>query len=205
MYNNDQFSVLVACERQGRVREAFRSLGFDAWSNDIKPADDRSPYHIQGDCAEVIRSKYWDLIILHPPCDYLAISGNAWYGRTKKKWYLREQAIDWTLYVWRLAKECSVHVAMENPIGVIPIPATQNIHPYQFGHGERKTTCLWLCNLPKLEPTQLVQGRREYVYRLGQQSNRKLLRSVTYQGIADAMADQWGRFIVDYRIKQAGA
>lgn len=182
--------VLVACESSGVVREAFRKLGHDAWSNDLLPADDNSPNHIKGDCVDAIK-RGWDLIIMHPPCTALSVSGNRWYGRGMPKHAERVEAIRWTMALFSLAKECATSVAMENPVGVLPIPATQYIQPWQFGHGETKKTGLWLFNLPPLNPTNIVSGRDQRIWKLPPSVDRWKIRSKTYQGIADAMASQW--------------
>lgn len=215
--------VLVACESSGKVREAFRALGHDAWSNDILPADDGSEFHIQGDCVDVIKGRKigtymgveffdlstadkesvnegvieedrepWDLIIMHPPCTALAVSGNRWYGKGMPKHQDRIDSIKWTVNLFNMAKEYAPRVAMENPVGVIPIPVTQYIQPWQFGHGETKKTGLWLHGLPKLEPTNIVTGREQRIWKLPPSADRWKIRSETYEGIAKAMAEQWG-------------
>jgi hypothetical protein len=185
--------VLVACEYSGKVREAFRKRGHEVWSNDLLPADDGSPFHIQGDCESVIE-KGWDLIIMHPPCTALAVSGNRWYGKGMPKHQERIEAIEWTSRLWDLAKAHSSKVAMENPVGVLPFPATQYIQPWQFGHGETKKTGLWLHNLPPLEPTDVVEGREQRIWKLPPSRDRWKIRSETFSGIAEAMAEQWGRY-----------
>ncbi len=149
-------NVLVACEYSGVVRESFRSLGHDAWSNDLLPADDNSPNHIQGDCTAAIRSRKWDLIIMHPPCTALAVSGNAWYGSGMPKHDQRLEAIRWTVDLWNLATSVCAKVCMENPVGVLPIKPAQYVQPWQFGHAESKKTGLWLRGLPELKSTQLL-------------------------------------------------
>jgi hypothetical protein len=183
---------LVACEYSGKVREAFRKLGHDAWSNDLLPADDGSPYHIQGDCVDQI-NQAWDMIIMHPPCTALAVSGNRWYGKGMPKHKDRIDAINWTVGLWEWAKCNAEYVAMENPVGVLPMKPTQYIQPWQFGHGETKKTGLWLHNLPPLEPTDIVEGREQRIWKLPPTADRWKLRSETFQGIADAFADQLGR------------
>lgn len=184
--------VLVACEYSGKVREAFRKLGHDAWSCDLLPADDNSPFHIQGDCVPVIQQG-WDIIIMHPPCTALAVSGNRWYGKGMPKHSERLESIKWTTALYNLAKEhARVGVCMENPVGVLPIKPTQYIQPWQFGHGETKKTGLWLHGLPPLEPTNIVEGREQRIWKLPPSADRWKIRSETFQGIADAMAEQWG-------------
>lgn len=191
--NENPLKVLVACEFSGKVREAFRKLGHDAWSNDLLPADDGSGFHIQDDCMEAIKSRQWDLIIMHPPCTALAVSGNRWYGKGMPKHNERLESIKWTLDLWELAKRhARIGVVMENPVGVLPMKPTQYIQPWQFGHGETKKTGLWLHNLPPLKPTNIVEGREQRIWRLPPSADRWKIRSETFQGIADAFADQWG-------------
>ena len=193
-------NVLVACEYSGVVRESFRRLGHDAWSNDLLPADDNSPNHIQGDCTAAIRSRKWDLIIMHPPCTAIAVSGNAWYGSGMPKHDQRLEAIQWTVDLWNLATSVCAKVCMENPVGVLPFKPTQYVQPWQFGHAESKKTGLWLHDLPKLKSTQLLDkpacghwdnqtpsGQNK----LGPSADRWKIRSTTYQGLASAMAQQW--------------
>ena len=183
--------ILIACESSGTVREAFRALGHDAWSCDLLPPDDHSLYHIEGDCWAAIECQHWDLIIMHPPCTALCVSGNRHYGEGKPKHQLRKDSIVWTMSLWAHACNNADHVAMENPIGVIPMPASQTIQPWQYGHGETKATCLWLHNLPLLTPTNVVEGRDDRIHKLPPSPDRWKIRSKTYQGIADAMASQW--------------
>lgn len=183
--------VLVACEYSGKVRESFRKLGHDAWSCDLLPADDGSEFHIQGDCVPVIM-RGWDLIIMHPPCTALCVSGNRWYGRGMPKHQERIDSIEWTTSLFELAKQHAKSVAMENPVGVLPMKATQYIQPWQFGHGETKNTGLWLHNLKPLYPTDIVEGRENRIHKMPPTADRWKIRSETYQGIADAMANQWG-------------
>ena len=183
--------VLVGCETSGKVRNAFRLLGHEAWSCDLLPADDQSPYHFQLHIEKIVR-RGWDLIIMHPPCTALSVSGNRWYGAGMPKHSKRLEAIQWTIKLWNLAIANAPRVAMENPVGVLPIKATQYIQPWQFGHGETKKTGLWLHNLPPLKPTNVVEGREQRVWKMPPSPDRWKKRSETYQGIADAMAAQWG-------------
>ena len=192
--------VLVACEYSGKVREAFRQLGHEAWSCDFLPADDRSPHHYQQDCVEVIKRYEWDLIIMHPPCTALAVSGNAWYGQGMPKNNERLEAIEWTTNLWELAKQNAHAVCMENPVGVLPFKPAQYVQPWQFGHPESKKTGLWLHNLPKLQATDdvkhvmdlLPKNKQQRLHYLPPSKDRWKIRSETFQGIADAMAEQWG-------------
>jgi len=183
--------ILVACEYSGRVREAFRKLGHDAWSCDLLPADDGSPYHYQCDVFEVI-DKDWDMMIAHPPCTDLAVSG-ARHFAAKIADGRQQVALD---FVQKLLDAPIPKIALENPISVISTKIRkpdQIIQPWMFGHGETKATCLWLKNLPKLEPTDIVDGRENKVWKMPPSPDRWKLRSLTYQGIADAMAEQWGK------------
>jgi hypothetical protein len=191
--------VLIACEYSGKVREAFRALGHDAYSCDLLPADDDSQYHYTGDCWPVI-TEGWDLIIMHPPCTALAVSGNRWYGTGMPKNSERAEAIEWTLALFEHAKKHAPKVAFENPVGVLPIKPTQYVQPYQFGHAESKKTGLWLHNLPPLTATNDVEAlwrtlpkkEAQRIHMLPPSADRWKIRSETYQGIADAMAQQWG-------------
>jgi site-specific DNA-cytosine methylase len=183
--------VLVACEFSGIVRDSFLALGHDAWSCDLLPTERESSRHIQGDVLQVLRQcgKGWDLMIAHPPCTHLAVSGSRWF-----KLKQREQA-EALEFVKQLMAAPISRIAIENPISVISSKIRkpdQIIQPWQFGHGETKATCLWLKNLPKLEPTNIVSGREAKVHRMPPSKNRWKERSRTYEGIARAMAEQWG-------------
>lgn len=180
--------VLVACEFSGVVREAFRRKGHDAWSCDLLPAEDGSQFHIQGNCLDVLQDS-WDLMIAHPPCTHLAVSGARWFKDKQKE---QQEALDFV----RLLLDAPIEkIALENPVSIISSKIRkpdQIIQPWQFGHGETKATCLWLKNLPPLKPTKIVDGRIARVHNLPPSPDRWKLRSITYQGIADAMAEQWG-------------
>lgn len=187
--------VLIGCERSGRVREAFRALGHDAWSCDLEPADDGSEFHIKGDILDCL-NRGWDIGIFHPTCTALCVSGNGTYAEGNSGYPERLAAINWTEKLWDLARSKIKKVAFENPVGVLSTcsrmgKATQWIQPWQFGHGEKKATGLWLFNLPKLFPTNIVPGREQKIWKMGPSDDRSTLRSLTYQGIADAMAEQW--------------
>jgi hypothetical protein len=195
--------VLVACESSGRVRQAFRALGHDAFSCDLLPADDGSPYHIQGDVLGVIEDG-WDLMIAHPPCTDLAVSGAAWFAGKRHQ---QAEALD---FVRALMNAPIPRIAIENPVSVISSrirKPDQIIHPWQFGHMEQKTTCLWLKNLPPLVPTanvyaammQLPKNQRERVHYLPPSPDRWKLRSATYAGIAEAFAAQWSGELAAYQ------
>lgn len=181
--------VLIACEFSGTVRDAFASRGHDAWSCDLLPSDTLGK-HIIGDVSALLGGG-WDILIAHPPCTHLAVSGARWW---KDKAAEQAAALDFV----RLLMGAPVQrIAVENPISCISTAVRkpdQIIQPWQYGHGETKATCLWLKGLPKLTPTNVVDGREARVHRLPQSPDRWALRSKTYQGIADAMAEQWGGF-----------
>lgn len=180
--------ILVACEYSGRVRDAFRARGHDAWSCDLLPCESDPQWHIQGDVLWEL-GEGWDLMIAHPPCTHLAVSGARWWSNKQKE---QEEAL---LLVRTLMVAPIDRICIENPISKISTSIRkpdQIIQPWQFGHGETKATCLWLKNLPPLVPTNIVEGREAKVHRMPPGLNRWKERSRTYQGIALAMADQWG-------------
>lgn len=180
--------VLVACEMSGRVRDAFIKKGHDAMSCDLQ--DTISPgTHYKGNMFELDLESF-DLIIAHPPCTYLCVSGNRHYAGSEK----RKEALEFIRAIWniRVKKLC-----IENPVGVINtglwwMPAPQYIQPWMFGHGEVKKTGLWKRGLPDLLPTNVVSGRADRIHKMAPSEARGVLRSLTYKGIAQAMADQWG-------------
>ena len=181
--------VLVACEFSGTVRDAFARRGHDAWSCDLLPTE-RPGQHIEGDALDVLGDG-WDLMVAHPPCTHLAVSGARWFPQ-KRADGRQQAALD---FVRALLDAPIPRIALENPVSVISShirKPDQTIQPWQFGHGEVKRTCLWLKNLPELRPTKVVEGREARVHKLTPSEDRWKLRSVTYQGIADAMAEQWG-------------
>lgn len=186
--------VLVACEESGRVRRAFRGYGHDAWSCDLLPAaDGETFYHLQGDVRDAL-SEPWDLMIAHPPCTHLSVSGARWF---KEKAQEQAEALE---FVRTLLRAPIPRIALENPVSIISSKIRkpdQIIHPWMFGHGETKATCLWLKNMPKLVPTDEVKGREQRVWKMGPSPERARLRSTTYLGIADAMASQWGSLPVE--------
>jgi hypothetical protein len=172
--------VLVACEFSGVVRRAFRARGHEAYSCDLLPADDGGE-HIQGDVRKILKDG-WDMMIAHPPCTHLAVSGARWF---KEKVEEQQQALD---FVARLLAAPIPRIALENPVSVISSwirPPDQVLQPWQFGHGEVKATCLWLKGLPKLEPTKVVEGRHPACWLQPPSPDRWKLRSMTYAGIAD--------------------
>ena len=194
--------VLVACEYSGKVREAFRKLGHDAWSCDLLPADDNSPYHYQGDVFDII-DQGWDLMIAHPPCTYLTNAGVSWLYRKEGRW---AQMKDGAEFFKRLLEADIPKIAVENPImhkyavEIIGRRQNQVVQPWMFGHMEQKATCLWLKGLPELNPTnnvkedmlKLPKTVAQRLHYLPPSKDRWKIRSETYQGIADAMANQWG-------------
>ena len=176
-------------EYSGRVRDAFIAKGHDAWSCDLLPTDEPGP-HFQCDVADILYND-WDLMIAHPPCTHLAVSG-ARHFAAKKASGVQDEALD---FVRMLLNANIPKIALENPISIISSrirKPDQIIQPWQFGHGETKATCLWLKNLPKLVPTNIVEGRSDRIHKMPPSPDRWKLRSTTYQGIADAMAAQWG-------------
>lgn len=185
--------VGVLYEQSGIVRDAFRKAGHDAYSVDKQPSN--SAYHIQDDAMKHLRG--WDMIIMHPECTAIAVSGNATYAKGKPKWSFRLAAVEYTQKVWILATMHCRKVCMENPVGVLntmsdAFPKPQYVQPWMFGHGETKKTGLWLHGLPQLIPTNVVAGREQRVWKMPPSAHRGYLRAITYQGIADAMAEQWG-------------
>ena len=187
--------ILIACEFSGVVRRAFAAQGHDAWSCDLLPANDNSPNHLQQDVFDTIASQDWDMMIAHPPCTYLTSAGLHWNHRTPGRQEKTEEAIR---FVGELLNSNIPQIALENPIGCLSTQIrtpTQIIQPWQFGHGETKATCLWLKNLPKLVPTDVVEGRSDRIHKMPPGPNRWKERSRTYQGIADAMAEQWSDHI----------
>jgi hypothetical protein len=173
------------------VRRAFRALGHDAWSCDLLPAEDGDQHHIQSNAIGPAFGAWgaWDLMIAHPPCTHLAVSGARWF---KDKQVEQAEALD---FVRRLLDAPIPRIALENPISIISSrirKPDQIIQPWQFGHGETKATCLWLKNLPKLTPTNIVEGREARIHKMPPGPDRWKERSRTFEGIAQAMAAQWG-------------
>jgi site-specific DNA-cytosine methylase len=179
--------VLIACEFSGKVRDAFLAKGIDAVSCDLLPTDNPGP-HIQDD-VELFLNCAFDMLIAFPPCTHLASSGARWF---KDKQAEQKHALR---FVQVLMDAPIDRIAIENPIGVISTrirKPDQIIQPWQFGHGETKATCLWLKGLPKLQPTDVVNGREARIHRMPPSQDRWKKRSETFTGIASAMADQWG-------------
>jgi hypothetical protein len=186
----DDVRALIGCEYSGRIRDALIRRGHDAMSCDLLPSETPGP-HIQGDVLEVLGDG-WDLAVFHPPCTHLAVSGARYFYRKQKE---QAEALE---FVRRLLAAPIPRIALENPISIISSrirKPDQIIQPWQFGHGETKATCLWLKNLPKLVPTNVVEGREARVHRMPPSPDRWKERSRTYLGVAEAIADQWGSFI----------
>lgn len=194
--------ILVACENSGKVRDAFRKRGHEAWSCDLLPSND--VHHFQMDVRDLLKEYYvkWDLMIAFPPCTHLCVSGARWFKNKVKE---QEEALNFVKFL--MTRRRIPKIAIENPIGVISTKIRkpdQIIQPYQFGHGETKATCLWLKNLPrlhhtsniydwkKLEHVNIITGRESRIHKMAPTEDRGRLRSITYDGIADAMGEQWG-------------
>ena len=179
--------VLVACEYSGTVRDAFIAAGHDAMSCDLLPTDAPGP-HYHGDVRDVL-SDGWDLMIAHPPCTHLAVSGARWFHLKQAE---QVKALD---FVRLLLAAPIPRIALENPVSIISSrirKPDQVIQPWQHGHGETKATCLWLKNLPVLRPSNIVDGREARIHRMPPSPDRWKRRSATYVGVAAAMAAQWG-------------
>ena len=197
--------VLIGCEESGTITNAMRKRGVEAYSCDLQPTRGNPDWHIQGDVLAAIVSSQWDLIILHPTCTAMTLAGNATYGRGCPKHDARIDQVAWTLELWDLAKRHAPRVALENPASVIFPPLrgagadVQFIQPHHFGHTEQKKTGFALHGLPRLEPTndvydemmKLPKCKRERIFYMSPGQNRARDRSKTFQGIADAIADQW--------------
>ena len=178
--------VLVACEFSGVVRDAFAKRGVYALSCDYDDTE-RPGEHYKGNVMDIINDS-WDMILAFPPCTYLCVSGARWWAQRQ-----REQA-EAIAFVKQLMDADIDRIAIENPIGILTRkigPPEQIVQPWQFGHGDQKSTCLWLKNLPVLRPTDIVDGRYPRVIMEPRTPDRPKNRSRTYQGIADAMAKQW--------------
>jgi len=185
--------VLVACEFTGVVRNAFTAKGHDAISCDLLPSE-LPGLHYHGDINDIL-SESWDLMIAFPPCTHLCVSGARWFKDKQKE---QKEAI---AFFMMLINAKIPRIAIENPIGIMSThyrKPDQIIQPWQHGHGERKSTCLWLKNLPLLKPTNIVEGRRQRIMEFSPSETRGKERSRTYQGFANAMAEQWGNHIDSY-------
>jgi hypothetical protein len=196
-------NVLVACEYSAIVRDAFLEAGHYALSCDLLPSESNKGDHWHGDVMNCLyHTDDWDLIIMHPPCTHICVSGNRWYGKGQDYHSKRIEAVEWTALLWNLACQKSLRVALENPVGVLSTlwrSPDQYIQPYQFGHKQSKKTGLWLQNLPLLQPTKILPlptDQREWlewqaVWRCPPGPERGKIRSRFFEGIADAMAAQW--------------
>lgn len=187
-----ELSVLVACEYSGRVRDAFAARGWNAWSCDLLESETEGN-HYQGPVEDILCDQ-WDLLIAHPPCTHLAVSGAKHFAE-KMASGEQQKALD---FVKLLLDAPVKYIALENPVSIISTKirkASQYVQPWQFGHGETKKTGFWLKNLPLLTPTNIVEGREAKVHKMAPGPNRWKDRSRTYLGIAQAMADQWGEYI----------
>jgi len=198
--------ILVACEFSGTVRDAFKAKGHDAWSCDLLPTEKKGQ-HIQGDVLSII-NEGWDMMIAHPPCTYLTNAGVTWlYNKDKTKNLPRWDSMrEGAEFFKKLLNAPIAKIAVENPImhkyakEIIGVNQNQVVQPYMFGHQERKATCLWLKNLPELKETNnvkekmksLPKNQQQRLHYLPPSEDRWKLRSLTYQGIANAMAAQWG-------------
>jgi len=187
------YDVLVACEFSNVVRDAFRNEGFNALSCDTREPESGGP-HYQGDVMDILEND-WQLMIAHPPCTYLANSGVRWLHERDDRW---QDMIDGAVFFRELLTADIPHIAIENPVmhkygkKIIGRGHDQSIQPWQFGHGETKRICLWLENLPELEPTDVVDGREARVHEMPPGEERSKERSRFFSGVAEAMADQWG-------------
>ena len=185
--------VLIGFEESQTVCKAFRALGHEAYSCDLQECSGGHPeWHMKCDIFAAIHDKEWDLIILHPPCTYTALCGNRWYHNSP----LRAEGVLLCYRSWMAACNVCERVVLEQPktiMGKHLGQKTQVIHPWQFGHGETKETWLWIKGLPLLEPTDIVEGRENLIWKMAPSKDRGKLRSKTYPGIAVAMATQWGK------------
>lgn len=190
-------NILIGCEESGIVAKAFRKAGHEAYSCDIKPSRGNNNIHILGDIKEHLRSVsdgFYDLIVLHPDCTAMAVSGNRWYGKGMPQHEKRKHAIRWTTDLWELAKKKGKRVALENPVSVIfkYLPNVFYLQPWEHGHGETKKTGFALHELEPLKPTNVVEGREQRIWKMPPGANRKRDRSETFAGVAAAIVEQWG-------------
>lgn len=194
--NNSKPFVLVGFEESQAITIELRKLGVNAFSCDLQSSSGGFPeYHLQMDIFEAIHSRKWNMIILHPPCTFTALCGNRWYYDSP----LRIEGIELCKKAWEEACNVCDFVALEQPKTIMQRyigKKSQVIHPWQFGHGETKETWLWLKNLPKLEPTNIVDGRENRIWKMPPSKDRQKLRSKTYPGIAKAIAEQWTTVIL---------
>ena len=191
---NPKLPILIGCEESQTICAAFRAAGYEAYSCDLEPTRGNPAWHFEMDIMELIPQRFWGLIILHPDCTAMAVSGNRWYGNGMPMHYKRDAAIAWTVRLWETALMFADRVALENPVSVIfqhldaPVFYLQ---PWQHGHGETKKTGFALHNLPPLKPTNIVAGREQRVWKMPPSATRKRDRSATYAGVARAIVEQW--------------
>ena len=192
MRKNKNMKILIACEESQVVTKEFRKLGHEAYSCDLLPTSGGHPeWHIQDDVRNIMDNP-WDMIIAFPPCTHLASSGARWFEEKRKDGRQLRAIQFFMIFAWRT----DIPIAIENPIGIMSTlyrKPDQIIQPWMFSHGETKATCLWLNKLPKLEPTDIVEGRENRIHKMPESKNRARLRSITYPGIGKAMAAQWGK------------
>ena len=201
-------NILIGCEESQEVCKAFRKLGHNAYSNDLIECSGGHPeWHLQMDVFDAIKSRKWDVAIFHPMCTYLTISANRWYKDQpprksgtlvgEERRFERVKAIEFFMKLYN----CEIpHIAIENPIGIMSSEfrkPDQVLQPWMFGHGETKATCLWLRGLPVLIPSDIVAGREQKMYLLPKTKDRAKLRSKTYPGIAEQMAIQWTKHLLN--------
>ena len=190
--------VLVACEYSGRVRDAFRCHGHFGMSCDLLECEADSEFHYQGPVQDIINDG-WDLMVAHPPCTHLAVSGSRHFHRKQRQ---QAEALDFVRFLMNSPIE---RWCIENPVSIISSairPPDQIIQPWEYGHGETKATCLWLKNLPKLRPTKCVEGREARIHMMPPGPDRWKERSRTFTGIAEAMGDQWGNRVLPLAVNQ---
>jgi len=188
--------ILVGCEESQTICGAFREAGYEAYSCDLLPTRGNPSWHIQDDVMKVIPSRQWGLIVLHPDCTAMAVSGNRWYGKGMPRHNERLASVEWTLALWNLAKQHTDYLALENPVSVVfkYLPNVHYVQPWQHGHGETKKTGFALHGLPPLQPTKVVEGREQRIWKMPPGPTRKRDRSKTFEGVAAAIVTQWGSF-----------
>lgn len=194
-------NILIGFEESQAITIELRKRGYNAFSCDLQECSGGHPeWHLQMDIFDALHLMKWDLIILHPPCTFTALCGNRWYWNSQ----LRVEGVELCTKAWNEACNVCEHVALEQPKTIMQRfigKRNQTIHPWQFGHGETKETWLWLKNLPELKHTNIVDGRENKIWKMPPSKNRQKLRSKTYKGIAEAIADQWPKFkSINYEI-----
>ncbi|MDD2284722.1 MAG: hypothetical protein PHU98_06365 [Mariniphaga sp.] len=194
---NNHIYILIGFEESQAITTELRKRGFSAFSCDIEDCSGDMPeYHLKMDIFQAIALRKWDMIILHPSCTYTALCGNRWYWNSQD----RKDGIQLCKSAWDSACNVCEHVMLEQPKTIMQRyigKRSQTIQPWQFGHGETKETWFWLKNLPKLEPTNIVEGREPRIWKMPPSKDRQKLRSKTYPGIAKAIACQWGKYIIE--------